>query len=75
MYWPSLCLQLLKVKSVSERKIFILQKTQLVKLYKNASVVNYLAYSYSDFISVDTTFIFIFYFNIVSVYKVKLINK
>ena len=57
MYWPSLCLQLLKVKSVSERKIFILQKTQLVKLYKNASVVNYLAYSYSDFISVVTTFI------------------
>ena len=27
MYWPSLCLQLLKVKSVSERKVFIYKKT------------------------------------------------
>ena len=74
MYWPSHCLQLLRVKSVSERKFFIYKKTQLVKLYKNASGVNSLEYSYSDFISVVTTFIFIFDFNIVSIYKVKLIN-
>ena len=46
-------------------KNFLKQKTQLVKLYKNSSGVNYLAYSYSDFISVVTTFIFIFDFNIV----------
>ena len=74
MYWTSLCLQLLRVKSVSEQKIFIDRKTQLVELYKNASGVNSLEYSYSHFISVVTTFIFIFDFNIELIYKVKLIN-
>ena len=42
---------------------------------KNVFVVNYLAFIYSDFISVVTTFIFKFDFNIVSIDKVKLINK
>ena len=42
MYWPSHYLQLLKVKSVSERKVFIYKKTQLIKHYKNASRVNLL---------------------------------
>ena len=74
MYWTSLCLPLLNMKSVSERKIVFYKKTTRRTLQK-LSVVNYLAYSYSDFISVNTTFIFIFYFNIVSIYKVKLINK
>ena len=37
MYWTSFCLQFLKVESVTERKHFIYKKTQLVKLYKNAS--------------------------------------
>ena len=74
MYWTSLCLPLLKVKLVSVRKIVFYKKTTRQTLQK-FSVVNYLAYSYSDFISVNTTFIFIFYFNIVSIYKVKLINK
>ena len=47
--------------------MFSFIKRQLVELYKNASVVNYLAYCYSNFISVVTTFIFIFDFNIVSI--------
>ena len=56
-------------------KVFFYTKTQLSERYKNASGVNYLAYSYSDFNTVFTTFIFIFDFNLVSIYKVKLINK
>ena len=60
---------------MSAENIVINIKNQLVKLYKNVSVVNYLACIYSDFILVVTTFIFIFDFNIVLIYKVKLINK
>ena len=57
------------------RYIVFKKKNKLVKLYKNVSVVNYLACMYNDFISVVTTFIFIFDFNIILIYKVKLINK
>ena len=52
--------------SVWSNRFFIL-KRQLDELYKNAYVVNYLPYSYSNLISVVTTFIFIFDFNIVSI--------
>ena len=45
-------------------KCFLI-KRQLVELYKNACVINYLAYCNSNFISVVTTLIFIFDFNIV----------
>ena len=69
MYRTSLCLQLLKLESVFKRKVFIYKTTQLVELYKNNSRVNYLAYSYSDAILVVTTFIYIFDFNIVLIYK------
>ena len=42
MYWPSHCLQLLRVKSVFERKVFVYKNTQLVKLYTNVSGLNLL---------------------------------
>ena len=42
MYWTSRCLQLLRVKSVSEQNIFIYNKTQLIELYNNATGVNFL---------------------------------
>ena len=48
---------------------------QLVELYKNTFVVDYLACIYSNFTTVVTTFIFIFNFNIGLIYKVKLINR
>ena len=38
----------------------LLQKDSARRTLQRIFVVNYLAYSYSDFISVDTTFIFIF---------------
>ena len=47
---------------------------QLVELYNNTFVDNYLACIYSNFTSVVKTFIFIFNFNIGLMYKVKLIN-
>ena len=74
MYLKSHCLQLLNVKSVSEQKFFFIKRLSSASSI-NPSGVNYLAYSYSDFITIVTTFIFIFDFNIVSIYKVTLINK
>ena len=65
----------LKVGSVSPKNVLYIKTNQLVELYKNASVVNYLACINSSFISVVTTFIFIFNFNIVSIYDVKLLTK
>ena len=56
-------------------KYFVNQKNQLVELYNNTSVVNHQACIYYDFILLVTTCNFIFDFNIVSIYKVKLINK
>ena len=57
------------------KKYCFQQKNQLIKLYKTVSVLNYIACIYSDFISVVTTFNFIFDSSIVLIYKVKLINK
>ena len=68
MYGSSSCLFFFKVDSVSAENILSIKKNQLVELYKNAFVLNYLAYIYSDFILVVTTFIFLFDFNIVSFY-------
>ena len=60
---------------MSAENIGLNEKNQLVKLYTTVSDVNYLACVYSDFSTVVTTFILIFDFNIVFIYKVKLINK
>ena len=62
--------------STFEREVSVLSKIsfitgQLVELNKNAYVVNYLAYCYSYFISVVTTFIFILDFNIVLISEKK----
>ena len=48
MYWTSHCFQLLRLKSVSEQKIYIDRKTQLVELYKNASGFNLLSCKLAD---------------------------
>ena len=47
---------------------------QILELYKNIFVVNYLAYIYNNYTLVITTFNFIFNINIVLLYKIKLIN-
>ena len=40
MYWTSHCLQLLRVKSVSERKLVFYKTIQLIELDNNASGLN-----------------------------------
>ena len=57
------------------RKYCFNKMNQLVELYINTFVVNYLACIYSNFTSVVTTFIFIFNLNIELMYKVILINN
>ena len=56
-------------------KLFFNTMNQLVVLYTNTFVVNYLACIYSNFTLVITTLIYIFNFNAGLMYKLKLINR